>query len=148
MLRSQGQGPVRPCPAVSAALVHQGRVLMVRRRNPPNAGRLALPGGRIEPGEPLLEAAVRELYEETGIRAEPLRVLTAIDQLHYDEHGRLAYHYVVIVVICRWVEGFGVAGDDASEVHWLDPQRVQGEPSICASARDVAARLLSADDLR
>ena len=131
-----------PCPAVSAALVEAGRVLMVRRGKPPNLGSLAFPGGRIEPGEKLLAAAVRELHEESGIVAEPLRVLTAIDQLHYDDRGRLAYHYVVVVVLCRRIGGQAVAGDDASEVMWLDERALHSEPTLCHSARDIALQLL------
>ncbi|MCG6657159.1 NUDIX hydrolase [Halomonas campisalis] len=137
-----------PCPAVSAAVVEEGRVLMVRRGKPPNLGMLALPGGRIEPGEELLAAAVRELREESGIEAEPLRVLTAIDQLHYDDRGRLAYHYVVVVVLCRRIHGSGVAGDDATEVKWLDASALCSEQTLCDSARDIALGLLGSDPLR
>ncbi|PMR77437.1 NUDIX hydrolase [Billgrantia endophytica] len=134
--------PVQPCPAVSAGLVHQGKVLMVRRRNPPNADRLAMPGGRVASGESLYAAAVRELREETGVVAEPTRVLTAIDELLYDEAGGLLHHYVIVVVVCRWISGMGVADDDASEIHWLDGVGVRDEPTICANARKIAARLL------
>lgn len=134
---------VKPTPAVAAAVVLQGRVLMIRRRNPPNAGMLALPGGRVEPGEPLLEAALRELREETGIVAEAERVLTAIDQFEHDGEGCLRSHFVIIVVICRWVEGAAVAGGDASQVHWLDAARLNSEPGLCASARRIATNLLA-----
>ncbi|MGR2737027.1 NUDIX hydrolase [Billgrantia sp. Q4P2] len=139
---------VKPTPAVAAAVVHQGRVLMVRRRRAPNAGMLAFPGGRVEPGEPLLEATLRELHEETGIVAEPERVLTAIDQFQHDEQGNLSSHFVIVVVTCRWMSGSAVAGDDASEVHWLDAAQVSSEPSLCASTRRVAADLLAGSTRR
>ncbi|QOR38839.1 NUDIX domain-containing protein [Billgrantia diversa] len=116
---------------------------MVQRRNPPNAGLLALPGGRVEPGEPLLSAAQRELHEETGIIADAERVMTAIDQFQHDDRGRLLSHFVIVVVVCRWVEGVAVAGDDASQVHWLDAAQISSEPSLCASARRIAANLLA-----
>lgn len=139
---------VKPSPAVAAALIHRGCLLTVRRRHPPNAGMLALPGGKIEPGEPVLEAALRELREETGMLAEAERILTAIDQFQHDEEGRLLRHFVIVVVLCRWVGGVAVAGDDASEVHWLAAEQVRDEPNLCASTRRVASDLLAVPSLR
>src|SRR5690554_1359752 len=93
----------RPTPAVSCALLREGRLLMVRRRNPPHAGRLALPGGRVEAGEPLAAAAERELLEETGVQGRSLGPFTAIDVIDRDEAGRLHFHYVLVVMemACR-----------------------------------------------
>lgn len=78
-----------PIVAVAAAAIEQGRVLVVRRTKPPNANRLALPGGRVEPGESLFEAAVRELREETGVEAEAERVMTAVEEIQHDAQRRL-----------------------------------------------------------
>lgn len=133
---------VKPTPAVAAAVLHQAKVLMVRRRNPPNAGKLALPGGRVEPGEPLFQTALRELREETSVIAEAERVITAIDQFHRDEAGQLLGHFVIVVVACRWLGGIAVAGEDASEVCWLSATQVRDDPDLCDSARRVALTLL------
>ncbi|EWG99895.1 NUDIX hydrolase [Halomonas sp. BC04] len=133
---------ILPVVAVSAALLHEGRVLMIRRRRAPNAGMLALPGGRVEPGEPLLAAAVRELQEETAIEAEPLHVMTAVEDRQYDDDGRLLSHYVIVVVRCRWLAGTAVAGDDASEIRWLAESAVNDDATICTSARHIANQLL------
>ncbi|MCE9662338.1 NUDIX hydrolase [Halomonas sp. M5N1S17] len=133
---------ILPRVAVSAALLHEGRVLMIRRRHPPNAGMLALPGGRVEPGEPLLAAAVRELREETDIEAEPLGVMTAVEDRQYDAGGGLLSHYVIVVVRCHWLGGTAVARDDASEIHWLDAGALNDDAAICASARMIANQLL------
>ncbi len=102
----------------------------------------------MEPGEPVLEAALRELREETGIMAKAERVLTAIDQFQHDDEGRLMRHFVIVVVLCRWVGGMAIAGDDASEVLWLAAKQVRGEPSLCASTRRIAIDLLEAPSLR
>ncbi|MBW6391814.1 NUDIX hydrolase [Billgrantia antri] len=139
---------VKPTPAVAVAVVERGRVLMVRRRHPPHADMLALPGGRIESGETLFEAAVRELNEETGLVAEAQRVVTAIDQLHYDNGGWLLSHFVIVVVACRRVAGNGVAGDDASEIHWLESRQIREASDLCASARQVALELLEGGQRR
>ncbi|MCE8015163.1 NUDIX hydrolase [Halomonas sp. MCCC 1A17488] len=139
---------VRPAPAVAAAVVDRGKVLMVRRRHPPNADMLALPGGRVEPGETLFEAAVRELCEETGVDAEAQRVLTAIDQIQCDEAGRLLSHFVIVVVECRWTGGRAMAGDDASDARWLDAVQLREDAELCASARQVALELLTVAEFR
>ncbi|RDB43349.1 NUDIX domain-containing protein [Halomonas sp. DQ26W] len=133
---------ITPRVAVSAALLHVGRVLLVRRRYSPNAGMLALPGGRIKPGESLMAAATRELWEETAIEAEPLHVLTAVEDWQHDADGRLLSHYVIVVVRCRWLGGTGVAGNDASEIHWLDAGEVSDDATICTSTRKIANQLL------
>lgn len=136
--------PFRPVAAVSAALVREGRLLMVRRRNPPNAGRLALPGGKVEAGECLQEAVVRELREETGVHATPREVLTAIDVLDHDREGRLRAHYVVVVIRMAWRGGNEAAADDASELYWMDPAALEAAgDEVCRTAAEVARRVLA-----
>lgn len=65
--------------AALAVLPHRGQVLLVRRRNPPDQGLWGYPGGKVDYGEPVMAAAIRELLEETGIEAEPLRQLGGLD---------------------------------------------------------------------
>ncbi|WP_414471929.1 NUDIX hydrolase [Microvirga sp. M2] len=70
-----------PVPAVIAVVVHEGRALLVRRANPPDAGLWGFPGGKIDFGETVADAAIRELREETGIAAEAQELITALDVL-------------------------------------------------------------------
>ncbi|WP_316978165.1 NUDIX hydrolase [Shumkonia mesophila] len=114
----------RPTPATIAAIVHEGRVLLVRRANPPDQGRWGYPGGRIEPGEGIAEAAVRELAEETGLVGEALDIFSAVDVIDRDPAGGLRYHYVLVAVLCRWKAGTPRAGDDALEVGWFSPDEI------------------------
>ncbi|MDI5984840.1 NUDIX domain-containing protein [Halomonas sp. M4R5S39] len=133
----------RPVAAVSAVLVSEGRLLMVRRRHPPNAGRLALPGGKIEAGESLGDAAVRELLEETGLHATPCEVLTAIDVLDHDDQGRLQTHYVVVVIRMAGQWGVEAAADDASELYWMGMAALEAAgDDVCPTAAEVARRVL------
>ena len=134
---------LRPVPAVSAALIRDGRLLMVRRRHPPNAGRLALPGGKVEIGESLGQAAERELREETGVEATANGVLTAIDLFDHDASGELVAHFVIVVVGMCWRGGVEAAADDATELRWMDLATLEAAGSdVCDSAAAMARRLL------
>ncbi|MEC7761716.1 MAG: NUDIX hydrolase [Pseudomonadota bacterium] len=110
----------RPISATIAAVIRDNQVLLVRRANPPDAGRWGFPGGKIDQGETLFDAATRELAEETGVAAEPLRVFTAVDVFDRDAAGTLRRHFILIAVLFRWTEGEPVAGDDALEARWVD----------------------------
>ncbi|ULA61911.1 MAG: ADP-ribose pyrophosphatase [Nitrospira sp.] len=111
--------PVSPIAAVIGVVLREGDVLLVRRANPPDAGKWGFPGGKIEPGESVQAAAAREIAEETGIAARALQVLTAVDAFDRDEQGQLLTHYVLIAVLCEWKSGVPQAADDALEADWF-----------------------------
>ncbi|ERS89993.1 NUDIX hydrolase [Halomonas sp. PBN3] len=137
------QLPPRPIPAVSTALLWNEHILMVRRAHAPNAGRLALPGGKVEPGETLQAAAERELLEETGLRAEAGEVVTAIDLFDHEADGSLRSHYVIIVLRMAWQGGVEGAASDATELVWLDRDGLEAAGSdVCSTAARVAEALL------
>ena len=138
---------VAPVPAVLAVVVRERCVLLVRRANPPDRGRWGFPGGRIEPGEALAAAALRELAEETGVTAESGPVLTALDSIHpATSGGGLAHHYVLVAVLCRWVAGEGAAADDALETRWFSPAEIGAlaADAVSAGVARVAALALAA----
>ena len=100
-----------PVPAVGVVCLKDEAVLLIRRGKPPRMGEWSLPGGRIEPGERAMDAALRELAEETGVRADILGLLDVVDGV-FPEAGR---HYVLIDYLAVWRGGEPVAGDDALE---------------------------------
>ena len=111
--------PDRPIVGVLAVVMRGDRALVVRRSNPPMSGRWGFPGGVLELGETVAQGAMRELFEETGVQAEPAGPLTVIDTIDRDQEGRVRYHYTLVAVIGRWRSGEGIPGDDADEVAWL-----------------------------
>lgn len=115
--------PENPLVGVGAIIVEQGRVLLVRRGHPPLAGEWSIPGGVLEVGELLCEAAVREAKEETGLTVEPGELLGVFDRL-IRRGERVQYHYVLIDFLCRRVGGELKAGSDADEVRWFTPQEI------------------------
>ena len=129
--------PDRPIVGVLAVVLRGHRVLVVRRANPPMRGRWGFPGGVLELGETVAQGAMRELFEETGVKAEAAGPLTVIDTIDRDPEGRIRYHYTLVAVIGRWQSGEGVAGDDADEVAWLTRAELveQGLPTAPALLR-------------
>ncbi len=111
--------PIRPIAAVIAVVLRGPEVLLVRRINPPDAGLWGFPGGKIEPGETLAQAALRELTEETGVMATAGAVIDALDVLDRDAAGVLRHHYILVAVACEWQAGEPVAADDASHAAWF-----------------------------
>ena len=126
--------PDRPIVGVLAVVLRGDRVLVVRRANPPMLGRWGFPGGVLELGETVAEGAMRELFEETGVRAEAAGPLTVIDTIDRDREDRVRYHYTLVAVIGHWQSGEGAPGDDADEVAWLTRAEIveQGLPTAPA----------------
>src|SRR5437763_8521901 len=112
--------PETPLIGVGAIIVENGRVVLVKRGHPPLLGEWSIPGGVLEVGEMLREAAVREAREETGLVVEPGEILGVFDRVLREE-GRVRFHYVLIDFLCRRVSGELRAGGDAEEVRWFTP---------------------------
>ncbi len=111
--------PLRPVPAMIGIVLRERDALLVRRANPPDAGCWGFPGGKIEPGEPLADAVVRGIAEETTVDVEALDAFTALDAFDYDAHGAVRQHFVMVAVLCRWLRSMPAAGDDALDARWF-----------------------------
>ncbi len=116
--------PDRPIVGVGAVIVRGDRVLLVRRGNEPLRNQWSIPGGVVELGETLREAAAREALEETGLIVQPTDVLDAVDSLSRDRIGRPQYHYVLIDILCRVISGELRAGTDVTEAEWFTGEQL------------------------
>jgi len=124
--------PTQPMIGILALVRRGDRFLLVRRAKPPNQGRWGFPGGVQELGETVIEAAQRELAEETGVQAAVPRIFTALDAIERDEDGQIRYHYTLIVVLLDWLSGEGEAADDAEALGWFRLQDIETLPALPA----------------
>jgi len=96
----------------------RGEVLLVRRANPPRLNEWSLPGGRVEFGETLRAALVREVREETGLEVEILGLID-VAELIQDAAGAEGDHYVLVDFCARALSGDLAAGSDATDASWF-----------------------------
>lgn len=118
--------PDQPLVGVGAIIIHADRVVLVKRAHPPIQGQWSIPGGVLEVGELVREAAIREAREETGLIVEPGDLLGVYDRVLRDSESRVQYHYVLIDFLCRPIGGELQASSDASEVGWFAREELPG----------------------
>ena len=111
--------PDSPLVGVGAIIIERDRVVLVKRGHPPLAGEWSIPGGVLEMGETLRQAAVREALEETGLNVETGELLGVFDRILPDADKRTRYHYVLIDFLCRRTAGDLQAAGDAAEARWF-----------------------------
>lgn len=116
--------PETPLVGVGAIIIADSRVLLVKRAHPPLQAEWSIPGGVLEVGELIREAAVREAREETGLIVDPGELLGVYDRVLRDPEQRVQYHYVLIDFLCRPLGGKLLAADDAAEVRWFTPEEL------------------------
>jgi len=116
--------PDHPRVGVGAVVLHENRVLLVKRGKAPSLGKWSLPGGLVHLGETTREAVVREVGEECGVRIKVADVAGVVDRVIRDEAGRIRYHYVLVDYLAFPEATRVVPGSDAADVRWVEIDRV------------------------
>jgi ADP-ribose pyrophosphatase YjhB (NUDIX family) len=138
--------PQRPFLAVSAAIVRDGKVLVVRRARNPALSLYTLPGGVVETGETLLQAVAREVREETALTIDPVGLAGHREAIVRDGQGRVDRHFVILCFAARWLAGQPVLNEELDDARWLDPAELsdlrttEGLAEIVAAAIERLAR--------
>jgi ADP-ribose pyrophosphatase YjhB (NUDIX family) len=135
---------VRPVIGVSVGVWRGDEVLLVRRGRPPMQGVWSFPGGRVEPGEPLVDAARREVAEETGLAIALAGLTDVVEVISRAEAGRLTHHVVLALFAARWTDGEPRAGDDAADARFVALDELAALPTtsgLVGYARATRAKL-------
>ncbi len=148
LVSDDARPPRSPWPRLGAstAVFRDGRVLLGERGKGAMAGLWSLPGGHVEPGEPVAEAARREVAEETGIVAEILGLVDLHEVVRREDSGAVSWHYVIAVHYAAWVSGEPVAASDCRAAHFVPLDELERMQLTDGAAHIIrrAARLLEA----
>jgi ADP-ribose pyrophosphatase len=114
-----------PQVAVGAVVVKDGKILLVKRFKAPHKDLWAIPGGSVELGETLQEAAEREILEETGLTIKAKEPVYTFDLIERESNGNIRFHYVIVDLSSDYIRGKLCAADDAMEAHWFTPEELE-----------------------
>lgn len=119
--------PVQPVVGVGAVILDCGKLVLVRRGAEPALGKWSFPGGAVELGESVRDAAIRETKEECGLDVELVEdvPMDAYDILTADKDGRLRYHYVLLQFLVRPKSGVLTPTSDVTDAKWVPLAEVE-----------------------
>ncbi len=138
--------PEHPLVGVGALIFtrsgRRGPILLVERGGEPLKGYWSLPGGLLETGELLEDGVRREIFEETGLRVQPVRRFDIFERIMNDQAGKTEYHYILVDYVCRVIGGELRAGDDVSRALWVRRKELGGY-LLTEGTREVIERAYS-----
>ncbi|WP_299631828.1 NUDIX hydrolase [uncultured Roseobacter sp.] len=129
--------------AALSVVIRDDKVLLVKRRNEPDAGLWGFPGGHVDLGETVMDAAARELREETGVIGYPVRYLTNVDVIVREKDGLVRFHFLLVAVLCDFVSGEPAAQDDVSDARWWAVEDVLSGAMACSEHVDNVVKFAS-----
>jgi len=140
--------PKRPYLAVSAAIIRDGKVLVVRRARSPALNLYTLPGGAVELGESLPEAVAREVREETSLSVETFALAGHREVIMRDAQGQIERHFVILCFAARWLAGEPVLNEELDDARWIEPSELHGYRTTEGLAEIIAAAVALVDRTR
>ena len=141
--------PEAPRVAAGAVVLHEDKVLLVLRGQPPSEGVWAIPGGSVELGETLQAAAEREVLEETGLHVRAGEIIYTFEAIQRDETGRVKFHYVIIDLLAEPLDPAQPCrpADDVRDAGWFTwPEVANSELPVSETTRQLLKRLMGEND--
>ncbi len=117
--------PPRPITGVGAVILNSEQILLIKRGKDPHQGSWSLPGGAQKLGETIFEAARREIREETGLKIEILGLIDVVDSIRRDNKGDIEFHYTLVDVAAKVLDGNLKAGGDAQNCRWFTLNEIE-----------------------
>lgn len=134
----------RPQVGVGAVVFNdKGEILLVKRMYPPQQGKWAIPGGHLELGETIYDAAKRELFEETGLIGEPICIVNVDELIVKSSEGGIRRHYILIDVLFKINGGYLKADSDAEDVKFFDPSNAISLENVSYSTKTFLRKYVS-----
>ena len=117
--------PDQPIVGIGVVIVHEEKIVLIKRSNEPARGKWTIPGGLVELGEPIENAVIREALEETCLEVENPHLVDVVGQVDHDADDRVKYHYVIIDYLVHVRSGNISAASDAAELRWVPFDEVE-----------------------
>jgi mutator protein MutT len=131
--------PSRPIVGVGAIIIHEGKILLEKRKSAPGKGKWSIPGGLVDLGENIEQAVIREVKEETDLDVAEPRLVDVVDHISLDEMGAVKYHFVIVDYLVNLVRGVPKAASDAEDLKWVPFSGVE-EYDLTSSFREFFQR--------
>jgi len=120
--------PMRPFVGIGAVIIHDKKILLIKRASEPGKGKWSIPGGLIELGETIDETVTREVKEESNLDVEVYRLVDVVDNITRDEKGKIKYHYVILDFLTK-LKNKDVSklkpAEDAVDARWVPFEEVE-----------------------
>ncbi len=117
--------PNQPIATALAVVFNGDKMLLIKRSKEPSLGKWSLPGGRIELGETIVDAAKRETFEETQVETDVLKLIDVADGIIRDDIGRIRFHYIGHYVLSSYRAGDAKAASDAADTKWVEKDQIE-----------------------
>ncbi|MHC1627962.1 MAG: NUDIX hydrolase [Candidatus Nezhaarchaeales archaeon] len=137
---SSREYPSRPLVGVGVLVVHEDKVLLIKRRMDPDKGLWAIPGGLVNLGEKIRDAAAREVLEETGVKVNIKRLIDVVDKIVLDDQGRVKYHFVIVDFEGEAMNHNLNASPEVEEAKWMSKEEIKNI-ELSETTKDLLVRV-------
>jgi len=117
--------PKQPIVGVGAIIIHDGKMLIVKRGSDPGKGKWSVPGGLVELGETVKEAVEREVLEECNLKVEASHLIDIVDNIIRDKNGRIKYHFIILDFFAKLRGGKLKPNSEVIEAKWVPIDEVE-----------------------